>query len=276
MGLERLVIADVAKDSGQAPAPDTMFNRERTNLEPAAGAVRPAHTQFKLTYPVIARAPGSEKRLEQFAPIHRIDQTAQCPPPVLRNRCRPTHRDRPMARKSDLTRDEIDIEHPIAHGFRNAQQVIIGPMQIIVVGIKYRDLGHRLHRQELRVQEPRRAILASKAPQRQCRPPESRTLLLQCAVAMCRCNGPLRYAVAMNGSVLGRQYSAVIARQSLLGRPAQTRQIASITLRRPAAPDRVRRLRIHSAPLGPKLALAHRLAGFFVQRLSNRGRAALV
>jgi hypothetical protein len=38
----------------------------------------------------------------------------------------------------------------------------------------------------------------------------------------------------------------------------------------------VRWLRIHPAPLGPKLALAHRLPGFFVKRLGNRGRAALV
>jgi hypothetical protein len=38
----------------------------------------------------------------------------------------------------------------------------------------------------------------------------------------------------------------------------------------------VRWFRIHPAPLGPKLALAHRFAGFFVERLSNRGRAALV
>ena len=187
MGLERLVIADVAKDSGQAPAPDPMFNRERTNLEPSVGPVFPAHAQLELAHPVIARAPRFEEGLEQLAPIHRIDQTTQCTPPVFRNRWWPTHRHRPMARQPDLTRDEIDIEDPITDGLRNAQQVIIGPMQIIVVGIEYRDLGHRLHRQELRVQEPRRAILASTARKRQCRPPESRTLLLQCAVARCRC-----------------------------------------------------------------------------------------
>jgi hypothetical protein len=62
----------------------------------------------------------------------------------------------------------------------------------------------------------------------------------------------------------------------LLGRPAQTRQIASITFRRPAAPNRVCGLRIHPAPLGSKLALSHRLPSFFVERLRDRSRAALV
>ena len=82
-------------------------------------------------------------------------------------------------------------------------------MQIIVVGIKYRDLGHRLHRQELRVQEPRTAILASTALKRQCRPPESRTLLLQCAVARS-----------------GRQCSAVSARSARPNAPGRVDHVS--------------------------------------------------
>ena len=63
VGLERLVITDVTKDSGQAPAPDPMLHCERTNLEPSVRTVCPAHPHFQLAHPVIARAPRFEQGL---------------------------------------------------------------------------------------------------------------------------------------------------------------------------------------------------------------------
>jgi hypothetical protein len=154
-----------------------------------------------------------------------------------------------MAREADLTGNEIDIKNPITHGLSDAQQIIICSMQIVVVGSNMGTWGISSIAKNSSSRNRGGRCWRPRLPSASAGHGKSHPL-----VAIRRCN----------------------ERSSVLDGPTQTRQIASITLRRPAAANRVGWLRIHPAPLGPQLALTLGLTGFFVKRLSNWCRAALV